>query len=332
MAAHPHDTLFRALTDDARRTDRLVRGCLPADVAALLSDAPGRLLPDTFVSPKLRRTQADRLFEMRLRDERRAFVYALLEHKSTVDPDTPVQLLGYMVEIWKRYARGRRILPPVIPLVFYHGAGGWTLPRSVPAMIEAPAPLDELVRSLSYIVHDLGHVAFERLPPDPGVRAVLGLLKYGVVRQLPDDEGRRILVAIEALDPRGDKLLRDQALTYLSSVFELTVEELERLSAAGAPRTRRYLMATLAERWVREGRDEGLVEGEAKGLARGEARGLALGKAETLLRLLGRRFGAVPPDVAARVRRASVAELDAWLDAVLDARALGEVFDPPSMH
>ena len=94
----------------------------------------------------------------------------------------------------------------------------------------------------------------------------------------------------------------------------------------GAPRTRRYPTAILAEQWFEQGWREGFAKARASARARAEAEG----KAETLLRLLGRRFGAVPPDVAARVRGAPVEELDAWLDAVLDARALDEVFDPPS--
>ena len=74
-------------------------------------------------------------------------------------------------------------------------------------------------------------------------------------------------------------------------------------------------MSTVAEAWVREGEDRGRVEGKAEG------------KAETLLRLLQRRFGAVPESARARVAGGSAAELDAWIDALLDAQSLTEVFD-----
>ena len=328
MAAHPHDALFRALTQDARRADQLVRGYLPPEVGALLSGEPARLLADTFVSGWLRTTQADRLLAMRLKDGRPAFIYVLLEHKSTVDAGTPLQLLGYMVEVWKRYASesGSRSLPPIIPLVFYHGEGRWTVPVSVLDMVEAPAALAGFVRSLSYIVHDLGEVEFQRLSPDPGVRAVLGLLKHGSRRVLPPETGRRILVDIESL-AAGDVLL-GPALAYLAAVFEVRREELDGLFPAGGTRIRRYLMATLAEHWAAEGE----ARGRAKGRAEGEAKGRAEGKAETLLRLLGRRFGAVPEAVTARVRTAPVTDLDRWLDALLDARELDEVFEDRSMH
>ena len=64
-----------------------------------------------------------------------AFVYVLAEHKSTPDIGLPLQLAGYMVEIWKRYAGGRagklRALPPIIPIVCYHGAANWIVPDGI---------------------------------------------------------------------------------------------------------------------------------------------------------------------------------------------------------
>ena len=94
-------------------------------------------------------------------------------------------------------------------------------------------------------------------------------------------------------------------------------------------------MSTVAEAWVREakaegrveGKAEGRVEGKAEGRAEGKAEGRAEGKAETLLRLLQRRFGAVPERVRTRVAVGSAAEIDGWIDALLDAQSLTEVFD-----
>lgn len=43
-----------------------------------------------------------------------------------------------------------------------------------------------------------------------------------------------------------------------------------------------------------------------------------MGKADSLKRLLERRFGALPAWAAARIDKAEVAQLDAWLDRILD--------------
>jgi hypothetical protein len=63
-----------------------------------------------------------------------------------------------------------------------------------------------------------------------------------------------------------------------------------------------------------------------EGFAQGRAEGEAMGRAETLLRQLEKRFGALPAGTAERVRASTIADLDRWLDRVLDARALADVF------
>ena len=68
------------------------------------------------------------------------------------------------------------------------------------------------------------------------------------------------------------------------------------------------------------------AEGEAKGLAKGEAKGRAEHAAGVLVRLLTRRFGAVPDELRARIDTASLEQLDTWTERVLDAATLDDVF------
>ena len=88
--------------------------------------------------------------------------------------------------------------------------------------------------------------------------------------------------------------------------------EAAEVSPEDGPRTKEYLVATLVERLVQTG--------------------LAEGKAETLLRLLVLRFGAVPDGAKARVRAAVGGDLDAWLDAILEAPDLDSVFASRSVN
>jgi len=80
------------------------------------------------------------------------------------------------------------------------------------------------------------------------------------------------------------------------------------------------------------GKAEGLAMGKAEGLAMGKAEGLATGKAETLVRQLERRFGPLAADARGRVATAGVADIDAWLDAVIDAPDLPSVFGEGRRH
>jgi len=66
------------------------------------------------------------------------------------------------------------------------------------------------------------------------------------------------------------------------------------------------------------------VKGEAKGKVEGKAEG----KAEGIKRLLARRFGPLPPWAEQRIAAASVAQLDAWIDGLLDAESLAALIAP----
>ena len=81
------------------------------------------------------------------------------------------------------------------------------------------------------------------------------------------------------------------------------------------------IMST-AEKLMSQGR----AEGKAEGLAEGLAAGLTRGRAETLLRLIARRFGTLPDGTTERVHAATIADLDRWIDRVLDAGSLADVF------
>ena len=61
------------------------------------------------------------------------------------------------------------------------------------------------------------------------------------------------------------------------------------------------------------------------------AEGLAEGRADILLRLLAKRFGAVPAAITRRIRSASASDLDRLIDRILDAESLREVLAIPKL-
>ena len=66
---------------------------------------------------------------------------------------------------------------------------------------------------------------------------------------------------------------------------------------------------------LEEAKVEGRVEGEGKG------------KAETLQRLLAHRFGALPEPARMQIERASLAQLDTWFDAALEAESIEDALE-----
>ena len=322
--AQPHDKLFKALTDDPKVAGALIRERLPADIAALLSDAPPEPVEGGFIDEELQGSQSDRLFKVRTVGGGEAFLYVLVEHKSASDPGLPLQLLGYMLRIWRRHA-GRdpaklRALPAIIPLVLYHGARIWSVPTAFRDLIAA----DEAVRrrhlDFSYVLTDLGRIDDDRLSQMATLRAGLLALKYA----LREADPWPVLVAILEALPENDPLVRP-LLVYILSVYEnVDRPMLIRAIHQAKPEGEESMLSLAAREWI--------AEGEAKGMAKGMAKGLAEGKAEMLLRQLRRRFGPLAPDVEARVRDADGARLDDWSERILDAHELDDVFSGNPSH
>ena len=87
------------------------------------------------------------------------------------------------------------------------------------------------------------------------------------------------------------------------------------------------LKMTLAERfdqWAQKYEQIGIERGIEKGIEQGIEKGEAL----VLQRLLTKRFGTLPSELVATICAASAAQIDVWVDRVLDAGSLDQVFRP----
>ena len=87
------------------------------------------------------------------------------------------------------------------------------------------------------------------------------------------------------------------------------------------------LKMTLAERfdqWAQKYEQKGFEQGIERGIERGIEKGEAL----VLQKLLTKRFGTLPRELVIAISAASAAQIDVWVDRVLDAASLEEVFRP----
>ncbi|MBB4265890.1 Rpn family recombination-promoting nuclease/putative transposase [Roseospira visakhapatnamensis] len=289
----PHDALFRALLADPRDAGTVLLEQLPPEITRHLSETPPRLVDGSFVDPALRGTTSDRLYAVTLTDTRPAFLYVLLEHKSRPDPRTPLQILGYMLRIWERHV-GRdtaklACLPPILPLVLYHGRARWRVPTSVLDCLDMDDSLRPLVQDLRYTVRDLGRMPPESLSTVPHIRAVLMALRLGT----GDDAPLERLVEIVAALP-DDSLLERQVVHYIVRVIgRLTKADWRRVAALAKPDREDTMVSLAAQEWRAEGRVEGRAEGTV----------------ESVIMILEARFGPVDPHLRAHLATLTVEHL-----------------------
>jgi hypothetical protein len=215
-------------------------------------------------------------------------------------------LLRYVVASGERYRKQHpkaRRLPPVYPLVLYHGTRRWRVPASFHDLV-APLPesLAPFVPQFRYALHDISARTGDEIKGEVLTRLVQLALRH-IFSDEPIARLREFLDLIRQIEDENEatRILYTLLHYYLSANARLDDGELRTLLAATPLGD--TTMQTLFDRYREQGRREGRQEGEAA----------------VLLRLIERKFG--PPSASARERiaRADPDTLLSWSERILTA-------------
>jgi predicted transposase YdaD len=329
QVANIHDAFFRQSLSDPALAGAFLREHLPPEVARLLGPEAPERCPGTFVDEELRQHHTDLLFRVHLEGARDAFAYILVEHKSTPDQGARLQLLRYVVRILAQwYEREQRLpLPAVLPLLAHQGPQEWKFSCELVDLFgSVPEELRPYLPSFRHALVDLARMDDEALSGEARLRAFLKALKYARRQDLPH---RLDVVLAEA--PMLSKIDLLAILTYLNKGpikvnHKLLLDAFEGVEIDPHVPARGWIGQGIYEDGLAQGRTEGLAEGLAEGRTEGLAEGLAEGAAKILLRLLQRRFGAVPDSLRRRILATDVAAIEAWAERAVDAPDLESIF------
>jgi len=321
-----HDSLFkRAFSVPAHAAGEL-RSVLPEAIAKALDLATLKVEPTSFVDAEMAHRHTDLLFSASI-SGRPSYVYFLLEHQSEPDALMPFRVLVYLQRIWAELLRAepkRKTLQPIITIVVHHGEQGWTAPRRFHDLVDGLKESPELARfvpDFELLIDDLvlqDDEALQRRPLEPFPKIALWLLRDA--RSFEVLVKHRIAWTTEVTrlvqsDPRGEDVRT--VLRYILRVAgEMPYELVRQRLVETAPVFEEVMpsMEQLIEKGVEKGRQEGRQEGVRDTLMR------------TLTRLLRARFGTLEPAVEDRIGRASPDELDRWVERVIVAPSVEDVF------
>ena len=308
-----HDRFVRALLSNPERAAAFLHDHLPKNIANRLDDKPPVAMEGSFIDQNLRLNQSDQLFQVHLKDNTQAFVYALIEHKSYCDPALPLQLATYQIRIWQQYAQNKAsrlcALPPILPIVIYHGAQKWSAPPSLYDMIAGDDELRTYANRFSYHLRDLGNLDLEQLSNHDELQAGLLALVYAFKK----GDIEQVLVSIlQAM--RDGSVLEKQLVQYIHHAYNIQPETMLNAAKRAKPERWEALVGSLADTLIKQGREEGKAEGRAEGLR------------ASLKRFLVHRFGTLPAAHQVRIEAATITELDRWIDRAFNAANLDAVF------
>ena len=263
-------------------------------------------------------------------------IYVLIEHQSQSDRLMPFRLLRYVVQIFERQLRQRegagrlrsRIrFHPVLPVVLHTGRDRWDSPGTMADLVERADLCRAQTPTMEPVFLSLRALSTSRLESEGGQ---LGhLLQLVKDRKSGAERFRRLLA--RSLDPIAAMAKSERErprgldfLAYLSALVhhsrpneEITPLEDAIASAAPTPEFQRELETmnkSMTDLWLEQGIEQGIEQGNLQG------------RRGALVHLLERRFGPLPPPIAARIDATEdPAQIDAWLERVLDASTLDDM-------
>jgi hypothetical protein len=240
-------------------------------------------------------------------------------------------MVQHFLDDWHRRTPGAQYLPAVLPVVLHHGPRPWRAPTSLLELTDlsdqARADFAAHLLSLDFVLDDLRTVPDQDIDARPLgslPRLVLGIMKHVGSPQLL---GFFIAHADDVRDLLTTEHGRLVSLRYTERVSrhldrDTLIHHLAPLVGPGLEHT----MLTFEQLLRNEEFQKGIDKGIERGIERGIDKGVEKGQRALVLRLLTRRFGALPPAVSDRVAHASLAEIEHWSDRILDAASLNDVF------
>jgi len=278
MINNPHDKFFKQVLGDRETTRDFLSNYLPQDVLSVIDLESLAIQKESFIEKELQEHFSDIIYRVRI-NHREGYLYLLFEHKSYPYPLTALQLLKYMVQLWDQKVRKENtgIVPPVIPLVLYHGRERWQVRPTLSSMIEGMADLPESITryipDYEYICYDFSPYSAAKIRGGIELRIFIGLLN--AIFKKEDEFMATVVRSVQALEElgRGQKAVDylETLIRYILSAREdLNYEDIQGAVQKASPKGGEILM-TIAEKLINEGMEKGMEKGMAVTLTALEA-------------------------------------------------------------
>ena len=230
-----------------------------------------------------------------------------------------------MVKIWEQYIKQRKPgqgakkkLPPIMPILFYHGLRPWNIPVDFHDLIDNSSDaLKKYLPCFQYELYDISHLPDDEIKGEATVRAAMLLFKHifdpDLQERLP-----------EILSFYQEIIEQETAIDILETCLRYAVQATGRL---GEDDIRKVIANTLNEEDIMQTFiDKYIDQGREKGRDEGWKEGKHEGGALFFTGLLKKRFGSLPDWVDQKLKEADSKTLETWGLNLLSANRLEDVF------
>ena len=314
--SHEHDSGYRYLFSAPELVRDLIFGFVPDEWLHSLDYGTLERVDGSYITEDFRSRADDIVWRVKVGAEW-IYLYLLIEFQSTVDKYMALRMMVYTGLLYQDIIKQGGVLadgrlPPVLPMVLYNGERRWTAATDVFDLIPpVPGLVEQFKPRMKYLlVDERVHTDSEFASQKNLAAAVFRLEHPANLENLR--ELLRLLESWLADRPDLSKMMARwiRATLMRKPKYHILLPQVDDLQEMNV------MLADRLEEWAHQYEAEGMQ----KGMQQGEA--LALQK------LISRRFGTLAPDVLLRITAASKEQLDTWLDQVLDANSLNDLFGP----
>lgn len=293
---NPHDRFFRQTFSRPEIALDFIQNYLPREVVAALDLDTLELQKDSFIDEEFQEHFSDLLYRIKQKNGDEANIYLLLEHKSSPDVWVALQLLRYMVRIWEQARQEKaKKLPPIIPIVVYHGRDTWQISENFTGLFEGAEAFRPYWPNFRYELQDLNQLDERGIRGDFLLKATLFTLMRSFDPALPDRLSE-IFMFLAGLQDRNlaVEFLRIVVIYVSVAVNDVTAAQVSHAINEAFQDDGGKIMSGFVEELIEQGKKEGLQEG----LQEGQQQALR----NTIFDVLLLRFDAAPPSIVDRLR------------------------------
>lgn len=268
---NPHDKLFHEIYCRKEEAQSFLEHYLPIEVLQHVDPGSLEICKDSFIDQELKKFFSDILYKVKLQGQP-GYIYVLFEHKSYKDRLIHLQLLEYMLKIWRLHLKQQKSekskkpkrLPIILPLVIYHGEKAWPYGTRLSDLITGPRDtLATYIPDFAVILSDLTAYSDDEIRGTILSRVVLLLFKH-----IFDPDPRQKLPEIFSLV--GELLKQVSGLRYLeiilryvcSATDKITADELLTIAQQTLDKQGGEMVMTIADQLRKEGYEQAMTIAE----------------------------------------------------------------------
>jgi len=153
-----NDAFFHKIFDNPQNAVDFMEKVLPQRLKAQLDLTKIKIENTKYVSNQFKKGFSDIVVKTSLKTKKGkkkpVDIYFIIEHKAEGRVEIFIQILKYMVFEWEKDYNNKKPPRLIIPVVFYHGADQWKIPRSFADQFDVDDDVKQFLLDYRYVLFD----------------------------------------------------------------------------------------------------------------------------------------------------------------------------------